>query len=60
MRVTLNGRELVFDPSGALGWNWTDQPNGELVLSAADCAEASVNGSEARAELVCAITGTGS
>jgi hypothetical protein len=59
MRVTLNGRELVFDSNGMVGWNWTDQRNGELVLSAADCAEANLSGSEARAELACALSGTG-
>lgn len=57
IRVTLNDRELPFDETGAVGWSWTDQLNGELSLSAADCAEAHAFGSQATAELACAVSG---
>jgi hypothetical protein len=59
IRVTLNGRDLALDASGASGWNWAAQENGELVLSATDCAEASQSGAIAAAELACSEAGAG-
>jgi hypothetical protein len=59
IRVTLDGLELPFDPSGETGWNWADRNNGEILLSAAECSSASVSGAQLSAELGCSLAGDG-
>ena len=38
--VLVNGTTLVFDTSGAAGWSWANQRNGEIVLAPDACAVA--------------------
>lgn len=59
IRVTLNGMELPFDPSGETGWSWADRNNGELSLASAACGSASLSGAQLTAELACSLGGDG-
>jgi hypothetical protein len=42
--VTLGGVVLPYDPSGATGWMWASESNGQIVLAAGACAEATLPG----------------
>lgn len=38
--VSLDGTLVPYDPTGAQGWRWSDQNNGEIVLAGDACAQA--------------------
>jgi hypothetical protein len=46
---------LPDDPSGATGWNWASESNGQIVLAAGPCAQAALPGAPPLvADVVCA------
>ena len=52
--VELGNSELPYDPTGAVGWSWGNEANGEIVLAAAACAQAVSGGVLPTANIVCA------
>lgn len=52
IRLRVDGRELVADPTRADGWTWADRENGEIILAAASC-QAVQAGAHVIAELAC-------
>ncbi|MFO0755319.1 MAG: hypothetical protein U0359_02435 [Byssovorax sp.] len=54
IEVTLNGGTLPFDPTGAEGWSWSDQENGEMVLHGKACMAAiAAGGAGLQAQVAC-------
>lgn len=51
--ISLDGDPLPRDPGRVDGWDWTDQPAGELTIFGESCARASLPGAEITAELIC-------
>jgi hypothetical protein len=45
--VSLGGVVLPDDPTGATGWTWTSESNGQIVLAAGPCAQATAAGAPA-------------
>ncbi len=56
--VTIGGVEIPFDPSGASGWSWSDETNGELLFATDACAAAaSADPSKIIATIACRDAG---
>lgn len=53
IHVTLNGRELPYDPTGAQGWMWGNKENGEIVLVGVPCTQARTTDVQVVADVTC-------
>ena len=51
--IDLAGVAIPFDMTGANGWNWSNQPNGEITFSGAACSAVSQSTTPPRATVTC-------
>lgn len=58
--VTVKGAVVPYDPSGAHGWRWSDETNGEIVFGSDVCSRVGDAGAAPKANVTCAVPDAGS
>lgn len=53
IRVEADERVVPFDPSGVMGWSWSDRPNGEVVFRGAACNQVMMGVQKLEAVVAC-------